>query len=593
MPNTRTTSFEVEYYLEDTNAREDAILSTSSNKSFGDITLLRTHGEDIRYMICEKDLVLLDGSFSYFPVDTSTVDFAFFSNELSNASGYFTNNPIITIDFAERTHSSFALTLFFSDNTPQEINIKWYSVDNVIIGETTALVTDNKCVVYYDVENYKKIIIEFTKAKPYSYIKMYRIIYGLTIIWDERNVHSASIVQEMDRISDKLPIDTLSFDVIDVDHNLNLGNTAGLHNYFQKRQIMYPYEWVNGTKLSLGKYFLDKFSNESNLGKMNSVGYMGLLDGSDYIDGSLYQGGVTVRTLVQSILTTTVGLIEDTTADGTGEGDYWIQPEVRNIMLYGALEPMTCREALREILFASGSIVDTSKLDKIRILIPANSIDDELTRNDKISTKVTKKEYVYGIKLEYNDYTLDEGDSTIIEDVYEPGTYQINFGAPYSISTIAITGGTLTSVHTFYCTFEVADETTVTIIGKKYTKTSNSVTITESNLEAGESKTIKSFKSALANVAIAKRLARSILNFYANRIELNIQHIAKNPTMENWKIVENTNPRYENYMAMFTKRNFDLTGGFIDNATLVGYQNLRDYYYAGVDLYAGEELGIV
>jgi hypothetical protein len=63
--------------------------------------------------------------------------------------------------------------------------------------------------------------------------------------------------------------------------------------------------------------------------------------------------------------------------------------------------------------------------------------------------------------------------------------------------------------------------------------------------------------------------------------------------MENWKIVENANPQYENYLAMFTKRNFDLTGGFIDNATLVGYQNLRDYYYAGIELYAGEDIGTV
>ena len=593
MPNTRMTDFEVEYYLEDTDARQDASFSTESNKSFADVTLLKTHGTTEKYMTCEKDLVLLDGSFSYFPVDAASVDFAFFSDELSGEDGTFTNNPKVTINFAERTHSSFALTLFFLDNTPKEVDVKWYSSDEVIIGQITYTVAGNEGVIYYDVENYKKIVLEFTKAAPYSYIKLYRIIYGLTILWNETNVHSASMVQEIDRISDKLPVNTLSFDVIDIDHNLNMGNTTGIHKYFQKRQIMYPYEWINDQRISLGKYFLDKFSNESNLGKMSSVNYMGLLDAADYIDGSLYQEGIQARSLIQSILTTTLGFIEDTTEDGSGEGEYWISPEVRSINLYGALEPMTCRDALREVLFASGSIVDTTESDKIRILIPLNSIDDVISRNDKISTKVTKNEYVYGIKLEYNDYTLESADSTIVEDVYEPGTYQINFDSPYLVSSIVITGGTFTSLHTFYCTFTVSNEGTVKIIGTKYAKASNSVTITQSLLEAGESKTIKSFKSSLANVAIAKRLASSILNFYSNRIQLDIQHIARDSTMSNWKVVENPLSRYENYMGMFTKRNFDLTGGFIDNATLIGYQNTRDYYYAGIELYAGEDIGTV
>ena len=59
MPNTRITNFEVEYYLEDTNARQDAVLSTSDNQSFGDIDLLETRGTNAKYMTCEKGLLIL------------------------------------------------------------------------------------------------------------------------------------------------------------------------------------------------------------------------------------------------------------------------------------------------------------------------------------------------------------------------------------------------------------------------------------------------------------------------------------------------------------------------------------------------------
>ena len=64
--------------------------------------------------------------------------------------------------------------------------------------------------------------------------------------------------------------------------------------------------------------------------------------------------------------------------------------------------------------------------------------------------------------------------------------------------------------------------------------------------------------------------------------------------MTNWKVIENAIPSYNNYIGVYSKRNLDLTGGFIDMATLIGYQNDRDqYYYADTELYAGEEVGII
>ena len=46
--------------------------------------------------------------------------------------------------------------------------------------------------------------------------------------------------------------------------------------------------------------------------------------------------------------------------------------------------------------------------------------------------------------------------------------------------------------------------------------------------------------------------------------------LADDNNMEDFHIVENPVDRFNNYYGMFTKRTLNLTGGFIDTATLIG-----------------------
>ena len=63
-------------------------------------------------------------------------DIAFWSNVLSDASGNFASNPLMTIQF-DTNHSSVGLTLHFSESYPLGMVIKWYNSSNLQISEKT------------------------------------------------------------------------------------------------------------------------------------------------------------------------------------------------------------------------------------------------------------------------------------------------------------------------------------------------------------------------------------------------------------------------------------------------------------------------
>ena len=79
-------------------------------KSFADISLLKEEYSSDRFLTLEHNINFLDGSLE--ELDTSDVDIAYVSSEMSDSSGYFTNNPTIQIAFSTY-HSSFALSFNF------------------------------------------------------------------------------------------------------------------------------------------------------------------------------------------------------------------------------------------------------------------------------------------------------------------------------------------------------------------------------------------------------------------------------------------------------------------------------------------------
>ncbi len=573
----RTTGFYCDYELKDTTAIADSTLTTSNNSSFADIAKAKDNITMPNYMTLEDGFSQLDGTLPEMP-DTPT-DIVYFSNLMSDASGNFSSNPSFTVTFTEN-HSSYGITFYFIGDYPLEMIVTWYNLGNVKIDQKTYTITDNKFFAQNLVENYGKITVEFTKANPYRFIKFRFIEYGTNLIFGKGGlpVKGASLVEEVDPTSDKIPINKLSYKLIDENNEFNVGNQAGLHKVMQQGQISHAYEVVNGVPQLLGKFYLTENSTDSNITSISCTDYKGLLDNNRFIAGAVYNG-------------TLAGTVIDSIMLAAGITEYTVDDETRNTPLYGWLKIQTCRKALREILFGCGSLIDTSRSETLNIYKPTRIIQTTVKRDRKFSTVATEEDYISDVTVKYPVYTLATTTSQITKGTYDAGTYTIELSSPASGMTI--NSGTIVEQTNNYVTFTVTSTTEVIITGYKYGKEDLSATASIKNISAGQTRANKDFTCTVINGAQAVTLADSLLEYYKLRLGLKIKFLNEGDKPADWSEIYNTVKSYGNYVAGFEKVTTDLTGGFISTAELRGYYKLlTDFYYMG-EIYAGEDVGIL
>ena len=511
----------------------------------------------------------------------------YFNNTLSDEEGIYETNPKVTIDFTTE-HASLAFIMQFIDDHPLEAKLTFYNLADEVIVVHVVSITSNRVLIPQDVFGYSKIVIEFTKTLPSHYIKFKSFFFGIVLTWNETNVKEATVVQEIDRISKNISIDTLSFKVIDIKSELNLGNLQGIHRYFQKNQYMLPYEIIQDMKdgipvgeprkVKLGKYYLRTFSESANLGKMTAQSYISIMDDNMFYEGEMYNGKLAGEVIEQIF-------------EVLGYTEYVIDNETYNQRLYGTITPKSCRKALQEVLFACNSVINAHDIDNIIIKKTSHIKRPDIPKNKKFSTSVTKNAYTYGVEVKYTSYTQEEQTRELIKATYTAGTYEVQLNEPYT--GITVEGATLVEAHTYHITFRVATETEVIVRGYAYLKVQNTVNALQSKLLAGEEQKFTTYATNLCNKDTAQELAQKLLEYSNLNLTVKMKWLADNNDMNDFHVVENPNENFNDYLGVFIKRTLDLTGGFIDTATMAGKSIEDDYYkYTREDpepeLYSGE-----
>lgn len=577
------TNFYVDYALDNYDAQSRVSMSAVGAGELSDISDLPSGVDIDKAISTEHNFVVLDGTY-----EELLGVYGFISEERSDSTGHFTVNPMITASFRGQL-TSFILTLTFVEDSPTKIEVKWYLGNALVYGMTQDVnPNETKCEIMYPIEAYDRVTIEFLEALPDRYIKLNRVEFGTTMHWDETIVKSATMVKGLNRISNMLSIDTLTFELVDTTNSMNFGNPKGIHVLFKKDQAMYPVEVLDGIPVPLGKFYLDTFSNEGNIGKITAYSYMGILDKIPYNEGGIYNGEL-ASNIFASIFS----------AAHVHSSKYSIDEVTANQRIYGTIKPTTCRDALQQLLFACNSIIDTSNVNKIVISKYSEIIENDITRHNKISTKITSLEYVSGVQLSYTTYQLPADTSELAKEVYSAGEHTIIFNSP--CVNISVSGATLIKSSTYYVTFTADGSTEVTITGKQYEETNKSVSLNK-ELKEGQVENVVEYSTTLCNTDTANELSEILLDYHSNTIELQIQHYANEDiSMDNSHLVENPIADLDGFVAMYESRTFDLTGGFVDSAKMIGKFNTADrYYFTGredtnshTELYAGDGTEII
>lgn len=590
------TEFFVDYDLYDTTALQDAQESTESNSYFADLSKIKENIPAPNYATLEHNFFVLDGSMEEFPDEPDNLvyfskDFVQTNNNYQYAgtelyAGDDLDGPIddvytpqsIVINFTEN-HTSYGITLYFLNEYPTEIRVIWYDLAGILKSQK---VFYPDSLVYFcknQVEEYGRIEIIFLRALPYHNAKLQHIKYGTTITLGSDTIKSGNLVNDTDPTSDKIKTDKLTFSFVDANEEFNIGNADGLHKTFQRNQQMRPYEIARGKKISLGTFFLDNVSTTKNICKISAIDYKGKLANTDFKDGKMYSGEL-------------AGNVIDEIMEAAGVEDYEVDEETSNIPLYGTLKIQTCQKALREVLFACGSIINTSHRTGVEILKYNRTVTSKIGRNRKFYTTYEIDKYVSDVNVKYKTWKLDENVSEITKGNYGNGIHTIQLSSP--AANITSNAGLILEQKPYYIILKVDNESEITVSGQKYVGEEVAASAGIQHIKSGEIRNAKTFTGTLFNFESAKLAADRLLDYYQLQQVIKTKHLADDEKAGDWAEIENTVLDHANFVVAIESLSTDLTGGFISTSTCRGYfKEVTDYYFADGELYADEGIGAI
>lgn len=580
------TSTRVEFGLYDVTARSDSAPVTEDAKDFCNLSkdlLLESVPNQNKYGTLETRQWLMDGSFLFFPETPRQYFWGFWSTEQSNGNGAFANPPVLNIRF-DKNHSSSGLTLHFyspTDDWASKVKIQWYDANDGLLAVTmfTPDAVDYYCA--HKVENYRRIQLMFLETnKPGRYLKLAGIDYGVYLHFSGEEIIKAHVLEECDPLSAEVSINTLNLTLFNQEGRFSILNPEGYFDVLQHRQKLTVWEDVrrsahdtSTTSYCMGTFYLDDWSNEDDtLADFTAIDTIGLLDGSPF-DGGVYD--THVASLAAEILS---------------GYPYTLDSVLGEERIQGYIPAGTRREALQQLAFAIGAVVDCSRGEIIRI-VPAPQRASGLIGTDRRlqdGSKVTLLALVTAVSVTAHRYIPGEASEELYKDTLEPGTYRVTFDAPAVADSLAVRGAELSERGVNHCTLTVSKAAEVCVTGRKYSDSATVLRREASNLPSNAQGNEVSVPDAtLVSPDRAAAVAARVLDYYAQRYEQTFRMVAGDEKLADRLIVESFGG--EMVRGVVTKLEFDLTDGFLADAKIVGRKLSNNAAaYAGEEIHAGE-----
>lgn len=558
------TSCEITMDLSDVTAISDGAISFSGNATGCDAELLKEKTDYNRYAMCG---FLLDGGCQIIPDDMT---FPFVSEETTGDMN-FPEETAVNVAF-KKNHTSAGITLYFADNYPETVRITWYDLNGTRLAGRIYYPDSTECFCENQVENFGRIEIRFEKTRlPMQRIILAYIRYGLEINWNSNDIMSAELVEESDITGASIPIGTANVKIIDTNGAFSLMNKSGIWRSIQREQPAKITEYVNGMRMDCGEFYLDSWKTEEKAVSFSFIDKMGVLDKTKFYAGRMYQDEKAAD-IISDVM------------QSAGVDDYHVDDEIADIALSGYINICTHREALQQVAFACGAVVDSRK--SLMIRSPKRTVSRTIgTDRTFMGMKVELDEYVSGVAVSYVKYTRQQEKKEIYKDMLQQGDTLIEFTEPYE--SVEISGGSLLESKTNYAVVRMEEPGECILKGYGYDKKEMVYTSTLDKAEAGEDENVTSYNGCtLLNAERAKKVADKLLKHHKLRQVVSIRYLLEDEHAGEWVSIRDG----ENgtYITGITSQSIDLTGGFIATATCRGYsQAVTSPAYAG-EIYAGE-----
>lgn len=386
-------------------AADDAYVSTQDGADFEDVSLLPFGSESGPIATLGPGSWLLDGTREI--LDEQAIPF--WSSEMSGSNARFENPPIITIEFNQR-HTSPGLYFTFDPSTGEycaSLTIQWFHGVTKLY-EGTYYPDDVEYFCAHTAEAYDKIVIKINATSlPYRFARISQIMFGVVRTFERDELRNVKAVQQVSIISSEVAINTLNF---------TLDSKSGVDYMFQLKQ---PVSAYNGDTL-IGVFYISKSKQRGKgLFDISCIDAIGVLDEEPYPAQML--SNRSAKDLIEDIL------------GGYFELD--LAPTLNTVTLSGPLFSGSRRNALQQVAFALGAMVDTSGSEAIKVYIDKEASPVKIPKS-RIYTggTVDKSAIVTAVQVTSHSYsTTGEGNDTaqIDDTTYYHSTSLTTISNPY------------------------------------------------------------------------------------------------------------------------------------------------------------------
>ena len=143
---------------------------------YGNVQSIMQAGEYNEYAAYEKNYTKADGKQYFLPRGSSYIQTGYVSESISDADGFFDQNPIITFSM-ESAYTFYNMNFLFGTVWPEEFVIRTYN-NGEKTGTFRSKNVKQKTVVNYTFVDVDKIEVEFTRAAPFNRLHLKRVEFG-------------------------------------------------------------------------------------------------------------------------------------------------------------------------------------------------------------------------------------------------------------------------------------------------------------------------------------------------------------------------------------------------------------------------------
>ena len=438
----------------------------------------------------ELNQFLLDGNQGILPDDLSGVAMGLWSDALSGDDGSFADPLTLTMT-ASGLFSSQGITLTFDtdvDVYATAVNIKWYNGTSLLYD---ADFTPDAPIYFCKkkVDNYNKVVLTFSSINfPHCRLKLRAIDHGIIRTFAGRLLTDISVIQECSAVSDEITIDTMDFTLISDDD---------VNYVFQSKQPMSLY---NDSDL-LGVFFVKRYERTAKqIYSVSTEDYTGLLDSVQFAGGIYSSQSVTA-------LLTAIFAAANVPVD--------ISEDIQGKTITGWIPVCTCREAVRQICFATGAAVSTARTDKVRIFLPDNTPVHKfgLTETMQGQTFNDRDVKLTELRLTVHSYSQISETAELYKAAESGAGMGIYVEFPEPMHSLTITSGSITSSGANFAV--ITANSGCVLSGKKYRDMTSVISKTNPLVNVNDPANVVEVKDmTLVSAANAQGLLSTLWDFY-------------------------------------------------------------------------------